>query len=60
MRYSNQYAKAAMADPEVRVVYEARAAQERRSAYNVARSDYWKDIDLMSQHNELPAQQGKK
>jgi hypothetical protein len=47
MRYSNHYARAAMADPEVRSVYEARAAKEGRSAYNVARSDYWKGIDLL-------------
>ena len=47
MRYSNNYAKAAMADPQVRAVYEARAAKEGRVAYNVALSDYWKGKNLL-------------
>ena len=44
---SNDYAKAAMANPEVRAIYEGRAAEEGRVAYNVALSDYWKDINLL-------------
>ena len=47
MRYANDYAKAAMADPQVRAVYEARAAKEGRIAYNVALSDYWKEKNLL-------------
>ena len=47
MRYSNDYAKAAMADPQVRAVYEARAAREGRVAYNVALSDYWQGKNLL-------------
>ena len=48
MRYSHDYAKAAMADPQVRAVYEAIAAEEGRVAYNVALSDYWKGKNLLS------------
>ena len=47
MRYANDYAKAAMADPNVRAVYEARAAKEGRVAYNVALSDYWQGKNLL-------------
>ena len=47
MGASNDYAKAAMANPEVRAIYEARAAEEGRVARNVALSDYWKDINLL-------------
>ena len=49
MRYSNDYAKAAMADPDVRAIYEARAAEEGRLPYNVALSDYWKGKNLLPQ-----------
>ena len=48
MRYANNYAKAAMADPQVRAVYEERAAKEERVAYNVALSDYWQGKDLLT------------
>ena len=48
MRYANRYAKAAMADPQVRAVYEERAAKEERVAYNVALSDYWQGKDLLT------------
>jgi hypothetical protein len=48
MRYLNQYAKAAMADPQVRAEYEARAAKEGRVPYNVALSDYWQGKNLLS------------
>jgi len=47
MRHSNNYAKAAMADPQVRAVYEARAAREGRVPYNVALSDYWQGKNLL-------------
>ena len=47
MRYSNKYAKAAMANPQVRAVYEARATREGRVAYNVALSDYWQGKNLL-------------
>ena len=47
MLYSNDYAKAAMAEPQVRAVYEARAAEEGRVAYNVALSDYWQGKNLL-------------
>jgi hypothetical protein len=60
MRYSNNYAKAAMADPAVRAVYEKRAAKEGRVAYNVALSDYWKGINLLSEPPTLPAQKNEK
>ena len=48
MQYSNKSAKAAMADPQVRAVYEERAAKEGRVGYNVALSDYWKGRNLPS------------
>jgi hypothetical protein len=59
MRHSNDYAKAAMADSDVRAVYEKRAAKEGRVAYNVALSDYWKGINLLLQPNELPTHKNK-
>ena len=42
------YAKAAMADPHARVVYEKRAAAENRQPFRVAVSDYFKGVDLLS------------
>jgi hypothetical protein len=45
---ANAYAKAAMADPVARVVYEERAAEEGRQPYRIAFSDYFKGIDLLS------------
>ena len=42
------YAKAAMADPDVRAVYKKRAAAENRLAFRVAVSDYFKGVDLLS------------
>jgi hypothetical protein len=45
---SNEYARAAMADPKVRAVYEKRAAKEKRVPYRVAVSDYFKGKDLLS------------
>jgi hypothetical protein len=43
-----EYAKTALADPEVRAVYEKRAATEQRLPYRMALSDYFKGIDLLS------------
>ena len=45
---ASQYAKAALADPQVRVVYEKRAAKEHRVPYRVALSDYLNGKDLLS------------
>ena len=43
------YAKAAMADPDARAVYEKRAAAENRLPFRVAVSDYFKGVDLLSE-----------
>src|ERR1051325_4111507 len=45
---ANDYAHAAMADPDVRATYEERAAKENRLPYRLAFSDYFKGIDLLS------------
>jgi hypothetical protein len=45
---ANAYAKAALADPKVRAVYEKRAAKEQRVPYRMALSDYFKGKDLFS------------
>lgn len=42
------YAKAAMANPDVRAVYEKQAAQQNRKPFRVAVSDYFKGIDLLA------------
>jgi hypothetical protein len=42
------YAKAAMADPDVRAVYEKQAAEQNRQPFRVAVSDYLKGVDLLS------------
>jgi hypothetical protein len=42
------YAKAAMADPKVRVVYEKRAVKNHKRPYDMAVSDYFKGKDLLS------------
>ena len=42
------YAKAAMADPKVRKVYEKMAAKENRQPFRVAVSDYLKGNDLLT------------
>ena len=41
-------AKAAMANQEVRAIYEARAASENKCAYYLALSDYFQGKDLLS------------
>ena len=45
---ANAYAQAAMADPQVRLSYEERAAEEQRQPYRVAMSDYFKGNDLLA------------
>jgi len=47
-KLANEYAKAAMANPEVRLIYEERAAKENRRPYRVAFSDYFQGNDLLS------------
>ena len=42
------YANAAMADPDVRAVYERQAAEQNRKAYRVAVSDYMKGNNLLT------------
>jgi hypothetical protein len=42
------YARAALADPPVRAVYEQRAMKEGKSAFAIAQSDYFKGKDLLS------------
>ena len=42
------YAKAAMADPQVRPIYEQMAAEPHKRPYDMAVSDYFKGNDLLS------------
>jgi hypothetical protein len=42
------YARAAMANPDARAVYEKQAAAENRLPFRVAVSDYFKGNDLLS------------
>jgi hypothetical protein len=42
------YAKAAMADPTVRAVYKKQAADKNKRPFQMAVSDYFKGIDLLS------------
>jgi hypothetical protein len=42
------YAKAAMADPDVRAVYESQAAEKNKRSFQLAVSDYFKGVDLLS------------
>jgi hypothetical protein len=43
-----EYAKAVMAEPEVRIVYEDMAAEEHKGLYAMAFSDYLNGNDLLS------------
>lgn len=45
---ATEYAKAAMADPDVRAVYEDMAARERKGPYAMAFSDYLNGNDLLA------------
>ena len=47
-KQANDYAKAAMADPDVRAIYESMAANTKRQPYRLAFSDYFQGIDLLS------------
>lgn len=47
-KLASAYARAALADPDVRAIYEERAAKERKSAYALARTDYYDGKDLLS------------
>ena len=47
-KLANAYAKAAPADPALRVHYEALAEETGTSAYNAARTDYFRGNDLLS------------
>ncbi len=42
------YAKAAMADPHARAIYEKQAAGQNRKPFRVAVSDYLKGVDLLA------------
>ncbi len=42
------YAKAAMADPQVRAIYEKKAAKAHKVPYRLALSDYFKGKDLLA------------
>jgi hypothetical protein len=45
---ANAYARAAMANPHVRLIYEARAASEHKRAYYLAFADYFQGNDLLA------------
>jgi hypothetical protein len=47
-KQATEYAKAAMADPQVRAVYENIAAKEHKRPYALALSDYFKGNNLLS------------
>jgi hypothetical protein len=47
-KLANAYAKAAMADPALRAMYEELAEAEGQSAFTMARSDYFNGNDLLS------------
>ena len=48
MAKASKYAKAALADPQVRAIYEQRAAIEEKRPYYVALSDYFQGRDLLA------------
>ena len=48
MKQATAYAKAAMADPEVRTIYLKMAKKKKRQPFRVAVSDYYKGNDLLS------------
>jgi hypothetical protein len=47
-KQASAYAKAAMAEPTVRVVYEEIAAQKNKRPFDMAVSDYFKGNDLLT------------
>jgi hypothetical protein len=46
-KLATAYAKAALTDPDVRAIYEDRAAAEGQSAFALARMDYFKQRDFL-------------
>jgi hypothetical protein len=48
MKQATAYAKAAMANPEVRLIYEKMAKKKKRQPFRVAVSDYCKGNDLLA------------
>jgi len=48
MKQANSYAKKALANPKVRVMYEKMAKKQHKHPYHVAVSDYFKGRDLLS------------
>jgi hypothetical protein len=47
-KQANAYAKAAMADPEARAIYEKMARKAKKTPRNMAISDYFDGKDLLS------------
>ena len=47
-KQANDYAKAAMADPKVRAIYQKRGKRMNKSAYRLAFSDHFKGRDLLA------------
>ena len=47
-KLATEYAQAAMADPELRTIYEDMAAKEHKRPYTMAISDYFKGNDLLA------------
>ena len=45
---ANAYAKAAMADPKVRMIYEKMAKKKKRQPYRIAVSDYCNGKNLFT------------
>ena len=49
-----------MANPDVRAVYEERAAKEHRQPYRLAVSDYFKGKNLLTEPGKSPRSQKPK
>ena len=47
LKFAAAYARAAVANPDVRAVYEEMAARERKSVFAAARDDYLRGNDLL-------------
>jgi hypothetical protein len=48
LKQANAYARAAMADPRVRAIYEKTAKKKKRQPFRLAVSDYLKGKDLLA------------
>ena len=59
MRRANEYAQAAMANPDIRSHYEKRAAKKHGVPYRMALSDYFKGKNLLDKQTALPCQKNK-